>query len=249
MAKRTLRQFSFAYDVVESTLSDEGEKAARRYVNDLHVLELFEVGPCLVGMNPDTQLLGVKAAISSHGTATSDAAWDGPANETRVKSDQAESYYRRIYAWKDPEGETGVKSTYKFIHHEVDRDGNPGAANIRACQASIAILNGGRGGTTVPEADHKGIWNHVAKHLRDADVEPPELKALDKSGARHTGKEFEMLQSIHDLIVTLGAKCPGHSDDEGDDEGQGDDREGKTMSLENSPLAARLAMELLEEME
>jgi len=52
MKRRTLRQFSFAYDEVKAEQVDG--------VNELRELELLEVGPCLVGMNPDTQLLDVK---------------------------------------------------------------------------------------------------------------------------------------------------------------------------------------------
>lgn len=60
MKKGTLAEFSFAYDVVQSALVDRGEKEAPRYVNELRELELMEVGPCLVGMNPETELLDVK---------------------------------------------------------------------------------------------------------------------------------------------------------------------------------------------
>jgi len=120
---------------------------------------------------------GVKGAIASHSTPTTDAAWDGPANEARVRSGESEAYYRRIYAWRDPDGEPDVKASYRFIHHMVSTDGEPGAANIRACQTGIGVLNGARGGTTIPDADRRGVYNHLARHLRDADVEPPELKA------------------------------------------------------------------------
>lgn len=112
-----------------------------------------------------------------HHTETSDAAWDGPANEARLKLDQPESYYRQAYAWQDPDGDPTTKAAYKFIHHEVDGDGNIGAANVRACVTGIAVLNGARGGTTIPDADRPGVYNHLAAHLRDADVEPPELKS------------------------------------------------------------------------
>lgn len=115
-------------------------------------------------------------AIPVHHTETSDKSWDGPANEARLKTDQNYSYYRRAYAWRDPDGDEENKSTYKFIHHEVDGEGNPGPANIRACIAGIAVLNGARTPTTIPDADYQGVYNHLAAHLRDADVEPPELK-------------------------------------------------------------------------
>ncbi|MBC7193874.1 MAG: HK97 family phage prohead protease [Marinobacter sp.] len=120
-------------------------------------------------------------AIPSHRTPTSDASWDGPANEARLKTDQDYSYYRRAYAWRDPDGDETKKSSYKFIHHEVDGDGNPGPANVRACITGIAVLNGARGGTTIPDADRQGVYNHLAAHLRDADVEPPELKSRSSS--------------------------------------------------------------------
>lgn len=55
---RRVTQFSFAYDV----------KAGAPGVHDgspvfeLHQLDLFEVGPCLIGVNQQTELLAVKAA-------------------------------------------------------------------------------------------------------------------------------------------------------------------------------------------
>jgi hypothetical protein len=52
MKRGTLAEFSFAYDVIEGKEADG--------VYELHELELIEVGPCLVGMNPDTPLLDVK---------------------------------------------------------------------------------------------------------------------------------------------------------------------------------------------
>lgn len=118
-------------------------------------------------------------AFRSHTTETSDRPWDGPANKTRVRSGESRSYYAKIYAWYDPEGKEGVKSTYKFIHHEVGEDGTPGPANLTACSTGIGVLNGGRGGTTIPAADRKGVWSHLAKHLEDAGKEAPPLAEIE----------------------------------------------------------------------
>lgn len=117
-------------------------------------------------------------AIGVHHTDTSEGAWDGPANEARLRLGAREAYYRRAYAWQDPDGDPGTKAAYGFIHHEVDGDGNIGAANIRASQTGIGVLNGARGGADIPDADRQGVWNHLAAHLRDADIEPPELRDL-----------------------------------------------------------------------
>lgn len=118
-----------------------------------------------------------RRALPIHHTATSGAAWDGPANERRLRNDGSVTYYRQAYAWVDPEKDAETKAAYRFVHHQVSENGNIGAANIRACRTGIAVLNGARGGTTIPRADRKGVWNHLATHLKDAEVEPPPLRS------------------------------------------------------------------------
>ncbi|MFF0942698.1 HK97 family phage prohead protease [Kocuria sp. CPCC 205300] len=55
---RRVRQFSFAYSVRDSgPIEVDGIKAT-----ELRSVDLYEVGPTLVGANPATQLLGVKSA-------------------------------------------------------------------------------------------------------------------------------------------------------------------------------------------
>lgn len=119
-------------------------------------------------------------AIGPHDTATSDGPWDGPANEARLPSPLTLDQARAAYAWYDESRvEDGmiVKDACRFIHHEVSEDGTPSAANLAACSTGIGVLNGARGGTTIPDADRQGVWEHLAAHLRDADQEPPELTA------------------------------------------------------------------------
>lgn len=127
----------------------------------------------------------LRKAISVHHTDTTDVAWDGPAAKTNLKLDQEASYYREAFAWQDPEGDPKTKAAYKFIHHEVSSDGTVGAANIKGCQSGIGVLNGGMGGTTIPDEDRKGVYGHLAAHIKDADLTPPELKSSsDKVDAR-----------------------------------------------------------------
>lgn len=119
-----------------------------------------------------------RRALPYHKTATTDAAWDGPANEARLKVKDEEAY-RAAFAWVDPQGDAETKGAYKFIHHEVGEDGSVGAANTRACSDGIAILNGGRGGANIPDDDRHGVWAHLAAHLKDAGKDVPELSGAN----------------------------------------------------------------------
>lgn len=111
------------------------------------------------------------SAIGAHETATSDASWDGPANEADLNNDGNAAYLRRYFAWVDPDGDPDTKASYRFIHHFAE----DGAASTVACSTGIGVLNGARGGTTIPDDDRQGVYDHLARHLRDGDQEPPEL--------------------------------------------------------------------------
>lgn len=166
---RRVSQFSFAYTEIDAR---PGTKDGA--TKELHELEIHECGPTMVGMNQATQLIGVKTAVGSHSTATSDASWDGPAAEKKLPDELTEEIGRAMYAWKDPDGDPTAKSSWKFPHHDVGEGGKPGPANIAACRAVVAALNGARGGSNIPAEDAKSVHAHVAKHLKDAgeDVAP-----------------------------------------------------------------------------
>jgi hypothetical protein len=119
------------------------------------------------------------AAVGAHDTATSDGPWDGPAAEKALPSPMPEATGRDFYAWIDDsqvaDGEM-PKTAGRFGHHDVS-GGNPGPANIKACQTGIGVLNGGRGGTTIPAADVQGVYDHLASHIRAAGLDAPPLEA------------------------------------------------------------------------
>jgi HK97 family phage prohead protease len=106
-----------------------------------------------------------------------DEAWDGPKMEANLKNDETGDYYKKAFAYIDSEANPDTKAAYKFIHHMVDSEGNIGLANLKACSAGIAILNGGRGGTNIPKDEYQGVYDHLVRHLKDAGREEiPELK-------------------------------------------------------------------------
>jgi signal peptide peptidase SppA len=104
--------------------------------------------------------------------------------EKRCRAGESRAYYGKFYAWYDPDGDEGAKGTYKFPHHMMSMGGDPGDASTMACSSGIAALNGARGQRpNVPSGDRQGIYDHLAKHLRDAGKEPPEMKKQADSGS------------------------------------------------------------------
>lgn len=59
---RRVTQFSFAFDVLDSAWVHKTEDGVDTEYYELRKLKLFEVGPCLVGVNQNTDLIGIKSA-------------------------------------------------------------------------------------------------------------------------------------------------------------------------------------------
>jgi 2'-5' RNA ligase len=154
---------------------------------EAYIALLDEQGAVVAGGTPitDTELDQLRAqemgAVGTHDTATTDGPWDAAANEKRLDSPLTVAKARAAYAWYDAgaveDGEI-PKSAAKFLHHEINADGTVGAANLAACSAAIGALHGARGGSSIPDADRRGVYDHVAAHLRDAGREPEPFRAL-----------------------------------------------------------------------
>ncbi|HEY5987019.1 MAG TPA: hypothetical protein VIV12_11685, partial [Streptosporangiaceae bacterium] len=154
---------------------------------EAYIALLDEAGAVVAGGQPIgsdvLQALAVQemGAVGTHNTATSDGPWDAGVNEKRIESPLTVDKARAAYAWYDggavEDGEL-PKTACKFLHHEIGADGNAGAANLAACSATIGALHGARGGTAIPEADRRGVYDHVAAHLRDGGQEPEPFRAL-----------------------------------------------------------------------
>lgn len=168
--------------------------------------------PMEVGVGPIT-MTGVQVGTSAFAAAvpyqkapTSDAAWDGPKAKANLKSDQRAAYYRKAFAWQQGGSDGTKKNQFKFIHHFVGTDGDVGDASTAACSAGIAVLNGGRSGTTIPAADRKGVYNHLAGHLRAAGKTPPPLKSETEMAAQvgqWDSVETSLLSGIWDASGAL----------------------------------------------
>jgi HK97 family phage prohead protease len=111
-----------------------------------------------------------------------------------------------------------------------------------------------KGETTMTEQAYRyasDAWTEAQarKHCNTHDgatFEPATGKAL-KAGARHSSKDSEMLQQMHDLAVKLGAECAGHDDSASDGDDGATDKSRKATDKEprSSTLGVQAAKDLL----
>ena len=101
-----------------------------------------------------------------------DASWSFSAADGNAIIDKGGwALYKKAHVWFDPDN-TEVKSGYKFpIAKLVD-----GQLKVfwHAVSAAMAIINGGRGGTNIPDNEKKGVYNHLVKYYKKFDKEPPD---------------------------------------------------------------------------
>lgn len=218
LSEDDLQEWSYGFDIDEYAF---GEVDGQR-VRFLDKLTVHEVSPVLLGAGIGTRTLSakgraldsppepaqlapaavvpaVKRAIPTHETETATRSWDGAKTVATLPEDARPSQLRTVFAWVDPDGDPEAKSSYQFPHHH----GVGGPANIRACLAGIAKLNGARGGADIPDGDREAVYKHLSAHLRDADREPPELRtATDgtRKNLRFGDEASEVMASVSGLI-------------------------------------------------
>lgn len=117
-----------------------------------------------------------------YGKASEDTPWDGP--EERRKA--TVEVLKKISAWYDS-GKPDVKSSYKLPHHKAE---GSHVAVWNGVRAAMAALLGARGGTNIPEADRKGVYNHLVKHYAQFDKEAPIYKSYNDEELEKMFPEF-----------------------------------------------------------
>ncbi|HUW58150.1 MAG TPA: hypothetical protein VMZ92_16040, partial [Planctomycetota bacterium] len=125
----------------------------------------------ITGPEPDPPVKRV-IAYADHGTAPEGAEWDGPA---QVRAADVE-VLKVICAWYDTES-ADTKGAYKLPHHLAASK----KAVWRGVAAAMTALLGGRGGVAIPEGDRRGVYNHLAKHYKQFEKDPPEFKTIEET--------------------------------------------------------------------
>lgn len=150
---------------------------------------------------PESAEKGVSPRDVSDETAPEDTAWSAPAlGDFTAESwdDISDAEKRRIaghYAWAVamPPATFG---DLKLPHHRAS-DGN---VVWRGVAAAMGVLMGGRGGADIPSADRRKVYDHLSRHYRQWEKEPPEFRdAPAEVKAMHEGMADQMDECIGDM--------------------------------------------------
>lgn len=129
-------------------------------------------------------------------------AWNGPRETTAADVEDL----KLMCVWYDAENADN-KGAYKLPHHMQSNKNTV----WRAVAASMAVLLGARGGVDIPANEKRGVYNHLVKHYKEFDKEPPEFRSYsdielksmfpeEKAGAELSIKNKERLSKARDLL-------------------------------------------------
>lgn len=207
------QQWSYGFDILDAAPGTMDGKD----VQYLYKLDVHEVSPVLVGAGVNTRTIAAKnrkapggqplmvpagrleplseyrAAMRPHETGTTRKAWDARNAERELGDLPSITELRQAYAWCDPDGDPEVKTSYRFLHHEPS-----GEANTRACLVGIGRIIGGKSGLS--DVDARMVYNHLASHLEDADIEAPEMRG--ESGISKMNSRLAMLLADMDDVTS-----------------------------------------------
>jgi len=140
----------------------------------------------------------------SYDKAPVEGEWDADAADGRLRSwaggpekeDVDWAKYREGFSWYDTEDSENF-GAYKLPHHDIVDDRL--SVIWRGVAAAAAVVQGGRGGADIPDADMDAVKTHLARHYEEFDRTPPwvseavqesEKKPLEKPQEKEVEEEM-----------------------------------------------------------
>jgi hypothetical protein len=197
------QEWSYGFDILDA----EPATVDGIDVRLLKRMTVHEVSPVLIGAGVNTRTLDVKsrkggtmppeattyaAAIRPHETRVTAKRWD-PRTVTGAKSIDD---LRAVHAYVKATGDPGDPASYGFLHHEQVG----GEANLRACLAGIAQINGSKASGLSP-AERRAVYDHLAAHLDDGDRDVPEFKSAPGGELKFHEEAADVLHRVEALIA------------------------------------------------
>lgn len=132
------------------------------------------------------EMIDVKTVVpyKAFTTAPESEAWNASKAQKESWGDGTHpNKYAEIHAWydntskdKDKNGYPTEKGAYKLPHHTADDK-----VVWRGVAAAMGALLGSRGGVNIPDAERKGVYNHLSKHYKQFNKFVPNFKEYDSA--------------------------------------------------------------------
>jgi phage head maturation protease len=221
----------------EALLMRQAEDIVRRVAEVNPVMKSFVQEKLASSLGPVMELLAqftetfdgeeikFEGAVASHSTPIESGTWSGSKAKaalakwaskegTGKKEDINWSKYSKGFAWFDSKSADNF-GAYKLPHHTV-KDGAL-IAIWNGVTAAMAALLGARGGV---DLDSKSaVYAHLAKHYRDFDKEPPEMKEYSEEELKAIEEAPLAKEAVEELPATgsLTVKATDSEDDPPED--------------------------------
>ena len=261
---RAIREFSFAFDVVEEGRADDG-------YNDLTEIDVIEVGPTLKGANPATQLIGAKAFDSALAEVAAQFSVDGPALVKAFRDSVAalDVAPPASVAPAAPKAFVALDGSLELLAEKVERaatewavdafGGDVWAVYSEATFSDAVVFyvemwddpyGGGRyfEASYTVTGDDVELGEPAAVTIR-AVVEKgrPTSRRGRKEGRRNAASDAVRIQDVHDLAAELGATCSADEPDGATSDDDETEDDGKARGYRSvSAIRATVAAELLD---
>jgi len=184
MKRGLIRQWSFAYQSTKDSF-DDGTRL-------LEEVDLFEVGPTLIGANPEATTLALKS-LDIEDKAVDNSPWDGNAAMGTCNS---AADYRSICAGEHTYGEPDQRQHWALPHHA-----RPGAPpNAAGVRNSLSRLP-----QTQQLANPGAARAHLEAHMRQINPQASfetEMK-LGRSISAATAMKLRSLMTHHEKAMEL----------------------------------------------
>ena len=209
-----ITEMSFGYDSVKFDFENLETDEGKMQVRNLREVRLWDTSDVIWGMNQAT--MAVKMAVPYRDTGTSEDDWEAPTlgdftSEAWGELDNEEKIRIMNHYAFSMERPPETFGSLKLPHHKPSRSG-VGPAVWRGVAAAMAALLGARGGVDIPDRDRRSVYEHLAKHYRQFEKEPPNFKLIELAANAQEvlllGEDIAGLKQVMDALKEFAAEPP-----------------------------------------
>jgi HK97 family phage prohead protease len=176
MRDGVIDELSIGFDPIKWEMEDKGDGQVIRHVKEVR---LWEISLVTFAADPMAKVLSIHAVVPFQDLplADEDRAWDGAAAHKRMveacgcKGDNPDwNKFKKGHLWFDSDNADKITG-YKFLIADII-DGKM-MAIPRGIFAAAVVLQGGRGGTNIPEEDQDKMKAHLSRYYKKLDRTAP----------------------------------------------------------------------------